>query len=194
MAFKILKKTDDLDYKQALLGNSGVYSIGDVIMPGTTTHAGAIVGALNSTSQYTGIVTGVLTGIYQNGKPLEISTAYTASATNETTGANVYGEFVPAYIDLEYIVDMSQGLTTTTSSNLAGMFYLGYGTYGTTSTHYNAGASNILTQNSQLDETSYAAFTTQLQFFSYGAYTIGAINSSNLYTQVTGKFCPTKVV
>ena len=89
---------------------------------------------------------------------------------------------------------MSQGLTTTTSSNLMGMFYLAYGTYGTTSVHYNAGTSATLTQAGQLDETSYAAFTTQLQFFSYGAYTIGNVNSSNLYTQVTGKFCPTKVV
>ena len=192
MAFKILKKTDDLDYKQALLGNSGVYSIGDVIMPGATTHAAAIVGALNGTSKYTGIVTGVLTGIFQGGKPLEISTAYTAGSANETTGANVYGEFVPTYIDLEYIVDVSRGLTTTTSSNLAGMFTLGYGTYGVTSASYNS--ANSATQNSQLDETSYAAFTTQLQFFSYGAYTLGAVNSSGLYTQVSGKFCPMLVV
>ena len=192
MAFKILKKTDDLDYKAAVGGNSITIAIGDAVMPGATTHAGAIVPALNSTSQYTGILTGVCTGIYLNGKPLEVG-LYTTSSTNETV-ANVQIEYAPAYIDLEYIADMSQGLTTTTSSNLAGMFYLAYGTYGTTSTHYNAGTNNTLTQAGQLDETSYAAFTTQLQFFSYGAYTLGNINSSSLYTQVVGKWCPTKVV
>lgn len=197
MAFKALKKADVLDYKTAPIGNSSVMSIGDVIMPGATTHAGAVVQALNGTSQYTGIVTGVVTAIVVNGKPLE-KNQVTVASDNETN-ALISVEYIPAYIDIEYLADMSQGLTTTTSSNLMGMFYLAHGTYGTSSSTYNAGTTGTTTpltldQSGQLDETSYAAFTTQLQFYSYGAYTIGNVNASGLYTQVTGKFCPTKVV
>lgn len=191
MAFRPFKKIDDLDYKSAIAGNSALIAVGDVIMPGATTHAPFIVPAINGTSQYTGIVLGVVSTIYGNGKPLE-KNSITTNSDNETnsgtSGGQVTVQYIPAYIDLEYIVDASADLGTTTGSDTyIGMFYLGYNTAG----HFNAS----FDVNGQIDETSIAAFTTQLQVFSFGAYKEGAVNSSTgKYTQIKGKFCPTKTV
>lgn len=185
MAFKILKKTDELDYKSGAIANSVQLTVGDAIMPGATTHAAFLTSAINSTSQYTGIFTGVVAGIFSNGKPAEVNTV-TVGSDNETT-LKYSVEYVPTYIDIEWVVDMSGDLTTTTSSDLMGMFYLAYNTAGHFSATYGL--------TGQLDETSYAAFTTQLHFFSYGAYKLGNINATtSKYTQVVGKFCSTKTV
>lgn len=191
MAFKPQKKYDELDLKAAIAGNSALIAIGDVIMPGATTHAPFIVPAINGTSQYTGIVLGVVMGIIGNGKPLEKS-SITTNSDNETNAATSGGqvtiEYIPSYIPMDYVIDASADLGTTTGSDTYNaMFYLGYNTAG----HFNA----AFDVNGQIDETSVAAFTTQLHVFSYGAHKQGAVNATTgKYTQITGKFCPSKVV
>lgn len=188
MAFRPIKKTDELDYKSAVLGNSATLAVGDAVIPGATTHAPFLVKAQNATdtSQYTGIVLGVITGIFNNGKPSEKKSVTTAS-DNETTGL-YSAEYIPTYIPIEYVADMSADLGTTTGSGTyLAMFYLGYNATG----HHNT----AFPDQAQLDESSVAVFTTQLHFFSYGAYKSGTINASTgAFTQVSGIFTSSKAV
>lgn len=186
MAFTPLKKYDEVDFQVAVIANSQKLTIGDVMMPGATTQAPYATPAINGTSQYTGIMLGVVRSILTNGKPAEVN-SITVASDNQTTG--LYSvEYIPCYYDIKWLADCSADLGTTTGSDTyMAMFYLGYNSAGHTNTAYGI--------SGQLDETSVAVFTTQLQFFSYGAYKEGNVNATTgKYTQVTGKFCPTKTV
>lgn len=188
MAFKLLKKADVLDYKNAVIANSVTLAVGDAVIPGATTQAPFLVPGQNATntSQYTGIILGVISGINNTGKPSEKNSVTTAS-DNQTTGL-YSAEYLPTYIPMQYVVDMSADLGTTTGSDTyMAMFYVGYNSTGHHNTAYNDAG--------QLDESSVAVFTTQLHFFSYGQYKEGNINATTgKYTQVTGIFTSSKSV
>ncbi len=188
MAFFPLKKYDEVDFQVAVIANSVTLQIGDCIIPGATTQAPYAVPAQNATNtnQYTGIVLGVVRSILTNGKPSELNKVTTAS-DNQTTGLYLV-EYIPTYLDMKWVADMSADLGTTTGSDTyMAMFYLGYNATGHHNTAY--------TDAGQLDESTVAVFTTQLHFFSYGAYKEGTVNATTgKYTQVVGKFCPTKTV
>lgn len=164
MAFVPSRKVDDSDVKAFVIANSQTIAVGDAVIPAATTHAGAVTGAANTTGIILGVVRAILNPL---GKPLEVN-SYAVASNNETVGG-ILAEITPCYIDLEYLADLSQVSGTTTSSNLMGQF-------------------NLSTSvNGQLDETSYGVFSTQKQFFSFGA------NPQNA-SQVYGKFSTTKVV
>lgn len=188
MAFTLLKKADNLDYDYAVIANSVIIGIGDCVNPGPTTQAPFLVPAQNSTNtnQYTGAIMGVCTGIFTNGKPAEV-TSITAGASNQTTGVYL-AEFVTTSVDLKWVADASADLGTTTGSDTyLSMFYVGYNATG----HHNTAFHDA----GQIDESSTAVFTTQLHFFSYGAYKSGNVNATTgKYTQLVGKFSPAKQV
>jgi hypothetical protein len=139
-----LQRPIDTYLRKATIGNSITMAIGDVIQPGATTHAGAVV---QGTS---GLLLGVVLGIEQNGKISELGTV-TTSSTNETTNTYV-AVYIPTWVVIEYEADLSNVSGTTANSNLPGFFNFVSGTSG-----------------GNLDETSYVAFSgTVGQFFSYG--------------------------
>lgn len=142
------------DVKFAVIGNSETITKFDAIIPGSTTHAAAVIGAKSTT----GLILGVVTGIYQNGKVLE-KNSVTVASNNETVGL-ISVSYIPAYLPMEYLADLTAAAGTTNYSNLMQMFNLG-------------------SSNATLDETSAGVFSTQLQFFSYGTLTTNG-------TQVTG--------
>lgn len=144
MAFKCLRRPQDVELKKATIGNSITVAIGDAIQPGATTSAGVVVQGT------TGLILGVVVAIEQNGKISELSSVATAS-DNQTTNKYV-AVYIPTWSDMEYEADLSAAAGTTTGSNLVGFFNVVSATTGGT-----------------LDETSYVVFSgTAGQFLSYG--------------------------
>jgi hypothetical protein len=163
IAFTPLRKIQEWETNTYLGGNSDTIAVGDAVIPGATTHAGAVIHAYGTT----GIVTGVATAILAapgNSKPLEV-TSYAFASNNETV-AQILVRVVPTFLPIIYNADGSANFGTTTSSKLQGTFNLSNGTAGV------------------LDETSYGVFSTQKQFASFG------VNPLNV-KQVIGKWSST---
>lgn len=165
MAFIPRKKVDELDYKTAIIANSQTLKVGDVFYFGESSNYAAAYPAANTTGIVAGVVVSILAAPGVS-KPLEV-TSYAAASNNETV-AQVAVEYIPAYIPIEYLADLSGVAGTTSNSDKPGYFNLSSTLSGT------------------LDETSWGAPTTQKQFFSYG---VTSFNTS----QVVGKFATTKV-
>ncbi len=144
MSFVPVRRPMDTELKNAVIANSITLAIGDAVVPGATTHAGAV-----TLAGATGLILGVVFEILQLGRFCELSSVTTAS-DNETT-KKYSARYIPTFISLEYTADLSAAAGTTTSSNLLGFFNL-------------TGA----TSPSTLDETSYTAFGTAGQFWSNG--------------------------
>lgn len=164
MAFNPLRRIYESDVKVYTIGNSEAITVGDAVIPGATTHAGAVIGAKNTT----GIVIGVVKAIFTPGsKPLE-KNSVTVASDNETVGL-IAAEIIWTHLDMEWEADLSQASGTTANSNLIGQF--------------NLSASS----NAQLDETSYGVFSTQKQFASFG---VSPVSTS----KVRGKWSSTKTL
>ncbi len=163
------KKIQDQDLKKAIIANAVganayVLSVGDAIQPGATGHVKFVTGAASS-----GLILGVVVALEYNGKVLELnsvtgvnSTSAVAGQTkvgndNETTGAWKV-VYIPAYVPMEYIADMSAALDTTTDSGGNVFFPL----QGVSSTAGTAGT---------LNEAAPALFGgSATQFVSNGSY------------------------
>lgn len=162
------KKIQDQDLRKAVIANAvgvgaHVLSVGDAIQPGATGHVKFAAGAASS-----GLILGVIVSLEYNGNVMELdsvtgvnSTSAVAGATktgndNETTGAWKV-VYIPAYIPMDYTIDTSAALDTTTDSG--GNVFLSL--VGVSSTAGSAGT---------LNEASVALFGgTAGQFVSSGA-------------------------
>lgn len=160
MAFKPRRLISFTEMKSALIANSQTIAIGDLVIPGATSHAGAVTGAANTTVAILGVVTSI---VGANGQVLEKGSV-TVASNNETVGM-IGVQYVPTTVNTEWIADTTAATGTTTNSNLPGMFTVDTAT------------------NGLILESSYAAYTSVKQFFSYGA---NSLNSS----QVIGHFTP----
>lgn len=160
MAFKPKNLVSFEDLKTAIIANSQTIAIGDTVIPGATTHAGAVTGAANTTAGILGVVISIMGA---NGQVLEKSSV-TVASNNETVGI-ISVQYIPTYISMEYTADLTAVSGTTTGSTLPGMFTVDTST------------------NGKLLESSYTVYSTVKQFFSYG---FNPLNSS----QVFGHFTP----
>jgi len=161
------KKVLEQDVKNAVLANAvgtGAYviSVGDCIQPGATGHNSYVTGAASS-----GLVLGVITAIRQSGKICEktsitgVAAALTGTpSTGPGTDNETYKvwsvDYIPAYIDMEYVADIDAAAGTTTNSGGNGFLSL----LGVSTTAGHAGT---------LDESSIALFGGSAgQFATYG--------------------------
>ena len=160
MAFKPQRLVAFEDLKTAVIANSQTIAIGDAIINAATSSAGFVTGATNTTAGIVGVVVSIV-GI--NGKVLEVS-SYAAASNNQTVGM-VSVQYIPTYVPMEYLVDLTAAAGTTNYSKLPGMFTIDTST------------------NGKLLESSWAVFTTVKQFYSYG---VNPLNGS----QVFGHFTP----
>lgn len=160
MAFKPLRLVAFEDLKSAIIANSQTIAIGDAVIPAATTSAGFVTGGLNTTAGILGVVISIV-GL--NGQVLEKSSVAVAS-NNQTVGM-IGVQYIPTYIAMEYMADLTAAAATTTGSNLPGMFTVDSAT------------------NGKLLESSYTVFSTVKQFFSYG---VNPLNNK----QVAGHWTP----
>jgi hypothetical protein len=142
------------DLKSAIIANSQTISIGDAVINAATSSAGFVTSGASST---TGIVGVVISIVGLNGQVLEKSSV-TVAANNQTVGM-IGVQYIPTYIPMEYLADLTQAAGTTNYSKLPGMF----------SVSSNAG---------QLDETTWTVFTTVKNFYSYG---VNPLNGSQVF-------------
>ena len=144
MAFIPSRKPTDIQIRRAVIANAVGASaltvkIGDTIVPGATGHSKYV-----TNSPATGPILGVVIGLVFQNKFMEVNsvvgvnTASTAGGAlqtnvhndNETTGYWSV-DYIPAYIPMEYIVDVDAAVGTTTDSDGQGYFSVLSGTPGT---------------------------------------------------------------
>ena len=121
------KRYSDTDTKEAKIANAVgaagyVLSIGDAIQPGATGHNKHVVGAASS-----GLILGIVVSIKKDGKVVEVDSVTGVNTTSALAGALQVGNdnetlggwsvgYIPAYVPMEYKVDASAALDTTTDS------------------------------------------------------------------------------
>lgn len=143
------------DLKTAIIANSQTIAIGDAVINAATTSAGFVTGAANTTAGIVGVVISIMGA---NGQVLEKSSV-TVASNNQTVGF-IAVQYIPTYIAMEYLADLTAAAATTTGSNLPGMFTVDSAT------------------NGKLLESSYTVFTTVKQFYSYG---VNPLNSAQVF-------------
>jgi hypothetical protein len=171
MAFIPRRKPTDIQIRRAVIANvvgssALTVTVGDAIVPGATGHSKYV-----TNNPATGPVLGIVVGLVFQNKFMElnsvvgVNTASTAAGAlqtnvhndNETTGYWSV-DYIPAYIPMEYEVDVDAAVGTTTDSDGQGYFSILSGTPG------------------KLHESSFVIWSTistgtsgTSQFFSYGS-------------------------
>jgi hypothetical protein len=164
MAFKPLRPVAFNDLKSAIIANSQTLSIGDAIINAATSAAGFVTSGASSA---TGIVGVVVSIVGLNGQVLEKSTV-TVASNNQTVGM-IGVQYIPTYIPMEYMADLSATTTGGTNySTLPGMF-------------------SISSDDGKLDETTWTVFTTVKNFYSYGVNPLNPIQVSGHFTPAVGQ-------
>jgi hypothetical protein len=121
------KNVENQDLRKAVIANAVgtnayVISIGDAIQPGATGHNKFATGAASSNP-----ILGIVVAIEYNGKPSEKNSVTGVNSTTAVGGPSLVGNdnettkawrvvYIPAYVPMDYIIDLSATAGTTTDS------------------------------------------------------------------------------
>lgn len=153
---KPLKRPSTQDLKSAIIANSAALTLGDYIVPGTSTSSEFVSEATNSSALLLGVILG-FEG--KGGTVLELD-ALTVASNNQTV-AQSQAVYLPSYIPMEFSADLNAAAGTTSGSDGIGFFTIASGLGGT------------------LDESSWVAFSgTASHFVSFGP---DPLNSSKVF-------------
>lgn len=155
MAFKASRDISGRDIKYGLMDNSEALEVGEAIIPGIQGDTSVVKTAGSTTGGILGVVIGIV-GLGATGGRVQEVSSYTAESDN-ITDKLVKIAYIPAYIPMEWEVDLDAAAETTDNSG-------GFGNFAVDS------------NGTKLSESSYVGFGTvaSKQFFSFGLVDSGA--------------------